>query len=223
MERIFSMAQQVRIAIIGTGWWSTTAHFPALQSHPDAEIVAIADQRPDSLDKAAKKYGIESTYADYREMLEKEDLDGVVIAVWHAAHYEVARACLEHDLHVMLEKPMVLWAKEARHLVELAKQRKRELIIGYPLNYTSRALRIRELVQSGELGEVRYINCYFASTTIDMLRGNDSPYGDLFHYPVTGPGDVYSDPLRSGGGQGHLQITHSATLMHFITGCDQSR
>lgn len=212
------MCEKTRIAIIGTGWWSTTAHFPALQSHPDAKIVAIADQRPDTLAKAAKEYGIENTYTDYRQMLDNEDIDGVVIAVWHAAHYEVARACLEHDLHIMLEKPMVLVAKEARDLVELANQRQRELIIGYPYHFTPRALRARELLQSGQLGQVRYVNCYFASTTIDMLRGDDTPYGDLFHYPVTGPGDVYSDPSRSGGGQGHLQITHSAALMHFITG-----
>ena len=67
------------------------------------------------------------------------------------------------------------------------------------------------------------MNCYFASTTIDFLRGNDQPFGELFHYPVTGPGDVYSDPVRSGGGQGHLQITHSAALMHFITGAGKIR
>ena len=212
------MADQARIAIIGSGWWATTAHIPALQAHPDAQIVAIADQRPDALERAAAKYGIQNTYTDYRRMLDREDLDGVVVAVWHAAHYEVTRDCLQHGLHVMLEKPMVLLASHARELVELSQQRQRELIIGYPMHFTSPALRAQEVVQSGQLGEVRYVNCYFASTTIDFLRGNDQPFGKLFHYPVSGPGDVYSDPVRSGGGQGHLQITHSAALMHFITG-----
>ena len=56
------------------------------------------------------------------------------------------------------------------------------------------------------------------SVILKKLRGDDSVYGNEHNYPVIGPGDVYSDPERSGGGQGHLQITHSAGVMHFITG-----
>ena len=97
-----------------------------------------------------------NTYTDYREMLEKERLDGAVIATWHATHYEIARTCLEHGLHVMLEKPMVLYDKHARHLVELAQEQKRELIVGYPWNFSVRGLRAREVIQSDELGEIRY-------------------------------------------------------------------
>ena len=89
------MPDTARIAVIGTGWWSTTAHIPALQANPNASLVALADVRADVLDKAARHYGVEQTYTDIREMLAQEQLDGVVIAVWHAAHYEAARACLE--------------------------------------------------------------------------------------------------------------------------------
>jgi len=68
---------------------------------------------------AAKHFNITNTSTDFREMLAKEKLDGVTIAVWHAAHYEVAKTCLEHNLHMVLEKPMVLNAKHAKELVEL--------------------------------------------------------------------------------------------------------
>ena len=209
---------RARIAIIGTGWWATTAHFPALLSHPDAEIVAVSDLRADVLAKAAKRYGVTNTYTDYREMLDRERLDGAVVAVWHAAHCEVTRACLDHGLHVMVEKPMVLYARHAREVVELARRRDRELMVGYPYHFSSAGLRAREVVQSAELGEVRYINCYFGSSALALLRGDDSAHGGVFEYQVVGPGDVYSDPERSGSGQGHLQVTHSAALMHFITG-----
>ena len=50
------MADKARVALIGTGWWATTAHFPALLAHPDAEIVGAADPRADVLAKAAEKY-----------------------------------------------------------------------------------------------------------------------------------------------------------------------
>jgi predicted dehydrogenase len=212
------MAKKARVAVIGSGWWSSVAHIPTLQAHPDAELVAICDSREDTLSRAAEAFDIDTTYTDYRELLENEELDGAIIAVWHAAHYETARACLERDLHVMVEKPMVLTAVHARHLVELARQRERELIVGYPYHFAPRVLRAREVVQSGELGEIQYINNVFASTTIDFLRGDEKPYADTYGFPVHGPTDVYSDPARSGGGQGHLQITHSGGLMHFVTG-----
>lgn len=212
------MQKKAKIAIIGTGWWATTAHLPALRARPDAEIVAICDQRGDVLDKAASKYEIAKTYSDYRQLLQNETLDGAIVSVWNAAHYEVSRACLERKLHVLVEKPMVLRAAHARELVELAKRQERELLVGYPWHYTSPALRAREVVLSGELGEVRYINCYFASTVIDFFRGNDQPYGELFPYQVVGPGKVYSDLECSGGGQGQLQTTHAIALLLFITG-----
>ncbi|MDP6417220.1 MAG: Gfo/Idh/MocA family oxidoreductase, partial [Gammaproteobacteria bacterium] len=101
---------KARIAVIGAGWWATYAHMPALQAHPDAELVAIADVDAGKLAKAADYYDIASTYTDFREMLEVEDLDGVIVAVWHAGHYEVAGVCLEQGLHMVLEKPMVLHA-----------------------------------------------------------------------------------------------------------------
>ena len=179
------MSRTARIAVIGTGWWATTAHIPALQANPAAHLVALADVRAEPLDRAARHYGVERSYTDYGEMLAQEQLDGVVIAVWHAAHYEAARACLEHDLHVVLEKPMTLTAAHAR-----------QLIIGYPWNYNPHVLRVKEVIGSGQLGGIRYINNMFASSVISFYRGDDSVHDNLYQYPVTGPGDVYSDPER---------------------------
>jgi predicted dehydrogenase len=210
--------RKARIAVIGTGWWATTAHLPALVANPNAEIVAICDQRIDLLARVADKFDVRKTYLDYSDLLKQEELDGVVISVWSAAHFEVARACLARKLHVLVEKPLVLRATHAKELVELARQQGRELIVGYPYHYCQRARQARDAVQSGELGKVQYVNCYFASTVIDFFRGDEKPYGKLFPYSLVGPGNVYSDRERSGGGQGHLQVTHAAALIHFITG-----
>jgi predicted dehydrogenase len=209
---------KARIAVIGTGWWATTAHLPALAASPAVEVAAVCDQRSDLLARVADKYRVGRTYTDYRQMLEHETLDGAIVAVWNSAHFEVARDCLEKKLHVLVEKPLVLHARQARELVELAQRRNRELIVGYPWHYCQRAREARAVIQSGELGEVRFINCVYASTVIDFFRGDDKPYGQVFPYALVGPGNVYSDRERSGGGQGHLQVTHAAALIHFITG-----
>jgi predicted dehydrogenase len=209
---------KARVAVIGAGWWSTYTHIPALQAHPDAELVAVCDSNPERLRAAASAYKLERTYGDYQTMLEQEKLDGAVIATSHASHYQIARYCLEHDLHVMVEKPMTLYACDARDLVELAKQHRRELIAGYPYHYTAHVLRAREVIRSGNLGRVQYVNCVFTSHIIELLAGRDGSERRSPAYPVHGPGDVYSKPHLSGGGEGHLQVTHSAGLMFFVTG-----
>src|SRR5688572_14177720 len=94
--------RKARVAVIGTGWWGTTAHLPAFAAHPDAEIVAVCDQRADVLSRVADKFEVETTYTDYVQMLNQEELDGAVVSVWSAAHYEVARACLARQLHILV-------------------------------------------------------------------------------------------------------------------------
>ena len=174
--------------------------------------MAIADLRPEVLHRAAGHYSIATTYTDYRELLDRHELDGVVVAVWHAAHYEVARAVLERGLHLLLEKPMVLRATHARELIRLAERQDRQIIMSYPWQFIDLSVRVGEVVAGGSLGPIHYISDTFSSEpctcTVAMAVA----------YPVHGPGDVYSDPERSGGGQGHLQITHSAALMFFLTG-----
>ena len=211
---------KARIGVIGTGWWSTAAHLPALVGNPDADLVGIADLRPEVLRKAADHYAIGTTYTDYRELLDGHELDGAVVAVWHAAHYEVARAVLERGLHLLLEKPMVLRAAHARELIRLAERRDRQIIMSYPWQFIDMSLRARDVVAGGSLGRIHYVSNTFSSEPLYLYRGDDRADDPSMAaaYPVVGPGDVYSDPERSGGGQGHLQITHSAALMFFLTG-----
>ena len=142
------MPTKARIAVIGTGWWSTYAHIPTLKNHSEVELVALVDVRPDILAKAAEHYDVEKTYTDYRELLANESLDGVVIAVWHAAHYEVARACLEHGLHMVLEKPMALQAADAQDLIERAGERNLEIVMSNPWNSLPVARRARAVPDS---------------------------------------------------------------------------
>jgi predicted dehydrogenase len=142
----------------------------------------------------------------------------------HTAHYEVARACLDAGLPIMLEKPMVLTAAHAHDLVERARSRGVEIIVGYPWHYTATARRAREAIQSGELGPIQVVSSLFASMVVEFYRGNPEAYRPVFQYPVTGPtARTYSDKRLAGGGQGHLQVTHSAGLLFWVTGLRAAR
>ena len=206
------------IAVIGTGWWATSSHIPALQANSNVTKIVLCDSNPAKLEAAGKAFDLELRYTDLQEMLEHERLDGVVVATNHASHFLITKTCLEHGLHVMLEKPMTLHASHARELVELADAKHLELILGYPWHYTREAIEARALLASGELGAVQYVMCSAVNTIIGFLRGDHE-----LQAAVHGPGNVYAQPELSGGGEGHLQITHSAALMFFTTGLRPKR
>lgn len=215
--------RKARIAVIGAGWWSTYTHIPGLLEHLDADLVAVCDRSQAALDRATEKYGPLNTYTDYKEMLPREQLDGVVVAVNHNVHTEITRDCLNAGLQVLLEKPMTLKAIDAHELEDLAQAKGLTLIIGYPWHYTAATQKAREILATGKLGRIQYMSCLFAAPVVEFFRSNDTAYKGLFQYPVTGPGNVYADPKVSGGGQGYLQVTHSAAAMFFISGLQPER
>jgi predicted dehydrogenase len=216
--------RKARIAVIGAGWWSTYTHLPGLLEYPYADLVTLCDPDEGRLRAAAEHFGIRTTYTGVEEMLRKERLDGAVVAVYHSAHYPVARACLDAGLAIMLEKPMVLEAAHARDLLARARRAGVEIVVGYPWHYTATARRAREVLRSGALGPIQLVSSLFASMVIEFYRGEPEAYRPVFQYPVTGPTErSYSDARLSGGGQGHLQVTHSAGLVFFVTGLRAQR
>lgn len=210
-----------RIGVIGTGWWATEAHLPAIVANPDCELVAIADPIDEKRDRAASVFEPAASYADHREMLDDEQLDGVVIAVPHTAHFDVAMDALRAGCHMMLEKPMVVESRHATTLLEESAKRNLEIVVGYPWHYNQQVLAAREWISNGEVGELLYVHSLFASIVWDLFRGDAGLVADTASagFTVTPTGtDTYGDPALSGGGQAIVQITHSAALLLFMTG-----
>src|SRR6185312_7489330 len=113
-------ADKVKLGIVGAGWWATTAHIPALQAHPSAEIVAVQKRKRDEARAVAEDFGIANACTTMDEVLAVPDLDAVIITSTPNMHYDQAKAALERGLHVLLEKPMTFTAAEAEELVQLA-------------------------------------------------------------------------------------------------------
>lgn len=208
---------KARIGIIGTGWWATDTHIPALLAHPNAELVALCDSDKGRLHAAATRYEVDHTYTDAGQMLAETQLDGVVIVSSNASHYAAAKACLLANLHVMLEKPMTIYAADARELVELAEQQGKELIVGYPFNFAPYAVRAREVIASGELGAVQYVDLVYNSYMTPLFTGRQQG-----KYTVHAP-DQYTKPELLGGGHGQVQVTHGAGLLFYVTGLRPTR
>src|SRR5579859_510949 len=139
-------AHQVRCGVIGSGWWGTYAHIPALMEHPDADLEAIQTYgKPEAL-KVAHDFGIPRAYSSWEELLAKEDLDAVVVSSTPNLHYEQARAALEKGLHVLVEKPMTFTAAQAHELVSIAEQKGKQILISAPWHYTRHGQKARQMV-----------------------------------------------------------------------------
>jgi predicted dehydrogenase len=208
-----------QLGVIGTGWWATQFHLPAMVASGALEVGALADTDSAKLATAAERFGIERTFADPHEMLTSGLVDGVVIAVPHVFHYEYAKAALEAGVHVFVEKPMVLTADHAWDLVRMADERDLHLTVGYTYHYTRAAEKVRETIGSGAIGEVIHVAGLFASMVESYYRGEPDEYRAVFDFPVTGPNAAtYSDPAISGGGQAVTQITHGMGMVLWATG-----
>ncbi len=207
----------VKIAMIGAGWWGTQFHIPALIANERVDFVLV-DKNADALKVAADKYELEYTYTSLSDALNDHgDIRGAVVAVPHHAHYAVAKEVLESGLHIMLEKPMTLYAREAKELVEIASEKNLEMLIGYIFPYIDTMAEAKQYMDEGRIGDIEYITCSMSSMTVEFLRGKPEEYAEVFNYPVTGPTTkTYADPATAGGGQAQLQITHSAAMMFYL-------
>ena len=151
-------------------------------------------------------------------------VDGVVIAVQHAFHYQVARDAVDAGVHVMVEKPMTLRASEAWDLVDRSRRNGLHLMVGYTYQLTRHAQAAREIVRSGRIGELQLISGIFTSWVESYLRGDPQDYAEAFGFPVTGPEpSTYADPEIAGGGQGQLQVTHPMGMVFWVTGLRGNR
>lgn len=106
--------QKLRIGVIGIGWYAGTALIPRMRETGRAEIVAISRRNPGRLAQAQAELNVPAGYSDWREMLDKTELDAVVVSTPPNAHAEPTVARLERGLHVFVEKPIALSLTDAR-------------------------------------------------------------------------------------------------------------
>lgn len=167
---------RVRVGIIGTGWIAA-AHIKSYLKMPDVDIVAGADLIPGKAETFFKNQGVENVhcYENHREMLEKEQLDAVSICTYNRTHAECAIDALNAGVHVLLEKPMCVTLEEAVAICRAEKKNGKVLSIGFQPRFDPNMRKIKEIVQSGELGEIYYIQ-----TGGGRRRGIPVPFGTSF-------------------------------------------
>ena len=151
-------ARKLKIGIIGTGWIAES-HVKSYKNMADVEIVAGADLIPGKAEAFFKKYGVAGVrcYPDHKSMLDAEQLDAVSVCTYNATHAVCTIDALKKGVHVLLEKPMCVTLEEAVDIVRAEKQSGKILSIGFQPRFDANMQMIKHIVESGELGEVYYI------------------------------------------------------------------
>lgn len=175
-EKIIDTAKKVKVGIIGTGWIAE-AHVANYLRCPDVEIVAAADLVPGKAEKFCKDNGIEGVrcYPDHKSMLDAEQLDAVSVCTYNRTHAECTIYALEKGVNVLLEKPMCVTLEEAVDICRAEKKSGKILSIGFQPRFDENMKMVKKIVESGELGDVYYIQ-----TGGGRRRGIPTPYGTSF-------------------------------------------
>lgn len=144
----------IAAGVIGTGSIAEIAHFPSIRDLPQVELVAVADVSEDRVRSAADRWGARAWYTDYRDMLEREDLDVVIIASPNAQHYEQAIDTANAGVHLIVEKPLAVTNRQAWKIVDAAKRNDVHLMTGTNQRFWLPSEITKELLDSGIVGDV---------------------------------------------------------------------
>ena len=153
--------KRIRVGLIGCGGNMRGGHVARLKADGAVELVAVADTAAEPAQLLMEKWGAEvAYYSDYRKMVRGETLDAVLVSSPHSTHYAQARYALERGLHVLVEKPLTIGSRRARTLVDLARRKRRLLVVSYQRNFFPPHVYARELVRQGALGKITGVIAY---------------------------------------------------------------
>ncbi len=157
------------IAVVGTGYWgkNLVRNFNEL-----GVLHTICDSNSDTLQSFQEKYpGIEFQ-CSFQTVLQDPAIDAIVIATPAETHFEMAKATLLANKHVFVEKPLALFASEAEELQQLAIRQNLKLMIGHILLYHPAITKLKEIINSGELGKINYI--YSNRLNLGKIRSEEN-------------------------------------------------
>jgi myo-inositol 2-dehydrogenase / D-chiro-inositol 1-dehydrogenase len=171
--------EQVRLGIIGSAF-SSNIHAEALQEVPEATVAVACSPNRSHVEAFAAKWGIPETVTDYRRVVERKDVDAVVIGIPNHLHRPVAVAAAESGKHVIMEKPLAHTLEDADAIVAAARKHHVKLMYAETLCFTPKYNRAKALLDEGAIGRLYMLK---------QCEKHSGPHADWFY-----------DVRRSGGG-----------------------
>jgi predicted dehydrogenase len=151
------MKKPIIVGVVGCGYWgpNLVRNFKSL---PNCELRSMCDLSEARLNHMRGLYPDVQGTTDFGHMLNGVGVDAVVVAAPVKHHFPLAKAALLAGKHTLIEKPMASSSAECEELIEIAQSKGLVLMVGHTFLYSAAVRKIAEIVQAGDLGEIRYIN-----------------------------------------------------------------
>jgi UDP-2-acetamido-3-amino-2,3-dideoxy-glucuronate N-acetyltransferase len=206
------------IAVIGAGYWgkNLVRNFAQLRA-----LATVCDSDSGTLCKLAEQYPSCKTTMSYTETLQDSSIDAVAIGTPAETHGSMVSEALHAGKDVFVEKPLCLSAEQGRSLVDLARDRGRILMVGHLLWYHPAILKLKSLIESGELGRIQYI--YSNRLNLGKIRREENILWSFAPHDISVIlgllGETPNSVTAQGGNYLHDQIADTTvTLLSFPSG-----
>ncbi len=171
----------VKVGVIGAGYWGPNL-IRNFFENPQTSLVGVADLREERLKYIHGTYPQVIATKDYKELLD-QGLDAVVIATPTPTHHALAKECLSRGLNVMVEKPITLRSEHAEELIEIADKNGCVLMVGHTFEYNPAVRALKELMKSGDVGEIYYLDT--ARLNLGLFQGGLNAMWDLAPHDIS--------------------------------------
>lgn len=174
-----------KIALIGIGKMGMS-HLAIANMTPELEVVAVCDTSKILLRFVDKNMKFK-TYTDYKKMIKEIDLDGIMVLVPNAFHYDIAKYCIEKGINLFVEKPFTLTYEDSKRLVELSQKHNGKGQVGYVNRFNPIFEKVKKLLDQNVIGDVsNYVNRMTGGVILKENKGWRNDYskggGCLFDY-----------------------------------------
>jgi UDP-N-acetylglucosamine 3-dehydrogenase len=203
--------EKINLGVVSYAHPHASRYAAAIAASPLADLVGIAGLgvNADLAEEAAERYGVPH-YADFRDLLARDDLAGVYVGTEPIRHLEVVTEAAARGKHVLCDKPIALTLEEADEIIRLAQEASVKLMVPFNPRFQLPLMKVQEALESGEAGEL---------ISIFAIK-----YGKL-PTKIPGPADYgwLIDPKQAGGG-GFLDIgIHAVDALRWLAGSEARR
>jgi predicted dehydrogenase len=174
--------QPVGVAIVGSGYWGRN-YVRVLEELLDARVEIVCDASVERLEAIGRSFPNIELTPSLDTALSHPGVEAAIVCTPAGTHRVVAEQCLKHGVHVLVEKPLTTNVEDATALIDLADQEKLVLMTGHTFLYNSGVRKLKEYVDSGEIGQVYYLHA--RRTSLGPIRSDVNALWDLAPHDIS--------------------------------------
>ena len=166
-----------KICVVGAGYWGKTI----LKHAMFGVLNGVVDSNEEALDEITMNYPNVDVFLDIESAF-KKSFDGFILSTPAPTHYELAKRIILNNYDILIEKPMALSTAHAEELVELAKNRNVNIMVGHVLLFHPAIRKIKSIIESGEIGDLQYL--YSNRLNLGKIRTEEDVFWSLAPYDI---------------------------------------